>query len=95
MFSAHYRPRGGVVRASAGTLEHWLTERYCLYARGPKGLYRGEIHHAPWPLQPATVEIDVNTMARATGIRLPRDPPIAHFARDLEVVAWMPERLRP
>ena len=33
-FRAAYRPVSAVYRAAPGTLEHWLTERYCLYAEG-------------------------------------------------------------
>jgi uncharacterized protein len=92
-FVAAYEPGGDVYRSRRGTLEHWLTERYCLYSVARGMLYRGEIHHAPWPLQAASVEIEVNTMAEATGIRLPRDPPLTHFARRLDVIAWMLERV--
>jgi uncharacterized protein len=88
---ARYAPAGDVYRSRRGTFEHWLTERYCLYTVARGMLYRGEIHHAPWPLQAVSVEIEVNTMAEATGIRLPRDPSHTHFARELDVVAWMLE----
>jgi uncharacterized protein len=90
---ARYEPAGDVYRSRRGTLEHWLTERYCLYTVARGILYRGEIDHAPWPLQAASVEIEVNTMADETGLRLPGDPPHAHFARELDVVAWMLERV--
>ena len=65
VFRGRYGPAGDVYRSSAGTLEHWLTERYCLYAPSPRGVVRGEIHHVPWPLQPAWAEIDTNTIAAA------------------------------
>jgi uncharacterized protein len=88
-FQGRYRPVGEPYRAEAGSLEHWLTERYCLYAAGRRGLlYRGDIHHAPWPLQPAEAEIRVNTMARPHGIALPDTAPLLHFARRLDVRAW-------
>jgi uncharacterized protein YqjF (DUF2071 family) len=90
---ARYRPTGEVSRASPGSLERWLTERYCLYARSPRGLLRGEIHHAPWPLQPAAAEIETNTMAAAVGIPLPDEPPLLHFARRIDVVCWAPVRV--
>ncbi len=49
-----------------GTLEHFLTERYCLYAADAKGqISRGEIQHAPWPLQQAQAEFRENTMIEA------------------------------
>jgi uncharacterized protein len=72
-----------------GALDRWLTERYCLYAASPAGrVYRGEIHHRPWPLQPAEAEIEVNTAAGHTGLALPDVPPLLHFARYLDVIAW-------
>jgi uncharacterized protein YqjF (DUF2071 family) len=90
-FSGRYRPIGDVYRASSGTLDHWLTERYCLYAVDPRGAaYRGEIHHRRWPLQPAEAEIEVNTVADAHGFRLPETPPLLHFAKSIDVVAWSP-----
>ena len=56
-------PTGGRRRAAEpGTLEHFLVERYCLYTAKDGVLYRAEIHHPPWPLQPAQAEIELNTM---------------------------------
>jgi uncharacterized protein YqjF (DUF2071 family) len=88
-FSASYRPRAAVYDAAPGTLDHWLTERYCLYAAKGRGeVVYADIHHAPWPLQPAEVELRINTMTQAIGLELPDTKPISHFARDQEVVAW-------
>ncbi len=91
-FRANYRPVGEVERASTGSLEHWLTERYCLYAQRKDGtLSRGEIHHAPWPLQPAEVELELDEYPKNAGIVLPDRAPILHFARKLDVVVWSPQ----
>ncbi len=87
---ARYAPTGAPWLARAGTLEHWLTERYCLYAAGPRGLLRGEILHVPWRLQNAEAEIELNTMARAAGIALPRIAPHLLFVRRIDVVCWAP-----
>ncbi len=88
-FTAVYRPAGPVYHAAPDTLDHWLTERYCLYAAvRPNQVVYGEIHHPRWPLQPAEVELCTNTMAEATGIKLPETKPICHFSRFQEVVAW-------
>jgi len=93
--AARYRPTGSVSLSMPGTLDHWLTERYCLYAvdRASR-IYRAEIHHRPWPLQPAEAGIDVNTMAAASDIRLPAVAPRLSFAERLDVVVWLPERAR-
>ena len=88
-FEACYAPRGAVYHASPGTLDHWLTARYCLYAMDHRGrVGYGDIHHLPWPLQAAEADIRVNTMAMPLHLDLPNTQPVLHFARRLEVVAW-------
>jgi len=50
VLEGRYRPVSEVLRPQHGTLEHYLTERYCLYTTDGRGrLIRGEIHHSPWP----------------------------------------------
>lgn len=93
-FAARYRPTGPVYRAVAGSLDHWLTERYCLYAADGRGrVWRGDIHHRPWPLQPAEAALEANTLADPLGLRL-RGAPLLHFARRLDVSAWLIGRVR-
>ena len=88
-FSARYRPTGPVFRAAPGSLEEWLTERYCLYADDRAGrIWRTEIHHSPWPVQPAECEFQVNTMTT-----LPEIQPLLQFSHRLDIVAWAPELL--
>lgn len=92
---ASYGPVGPVFRAAPGTLDEWLTERYCFYAPTASGrIYRCEIAHAPWPLQPAELALAANTMADASGVKLPDTPPLLHFAARQDVLAWWPERVR-
>jgi uncharacterized protein YqjF (DUF2071 family) len=89
-FIGEYQPTGGIYHSRPGALEWWLTERYCLYTVDRKGrLYRGEIHHLPWPLQPAEAEMQINTMAAAAGITLPSTAPLLHFVRRIDMLAWL------
>ena len=85
-FSGWYEPAGPVSLPSAGTLEHFLTERYCLYAADGARLFRADIHHRPWPLQPADATIDLNTMP-PDGIELDGDS-VVHYSRRQDVVIW-------
>ena len=85
---AKFRPASPVQLRDPGTLEHWLTERYCLYTVVRDSVYRAEIHHQPWPLQDAAAEISSNTMASAAGIQLPEIPPLLHFSKQLDVLIW-------
>jgi uncharacterized protein YqjF (DUF2071 family) len=93
-FRAEYTPTGPVYTSVPGSLEHWLTERYCLYAADRRGrLWRGDIHHDPWPLQPARATITTNHLADRLGLLLDHRPPLLHFTRRIDVVAWLPERV--
>jgi uncharacterized protein YqjF (DUF2071 family) len=93
VFSARYRPSGEVFHAAPGSLEEFLAERYCLYTVDGRGrLYRAEIHHLPWPLQPADAAIELNTMA-PEGLELPDEGPLLHFTRLQDVVVWPLKRV--
>src|SRR5258708_36669293 len=70
-FRGHYYPASEVRLAAKGSIEHWFTERYCLYTTHRGQVYRGGIHHQPWPLQAAEAELEINTMGAAGDIALP------------------------
>jgi uncharacterized protein YqjF (DUF2071 family) len=89
-----YGPCGDPYPASKGSLEHWLTERYCLYAADRDSVYRAEIHHAPWKLQAADATIFKNTMADFIPLSLPESKPLLHFSRLQEVLVWAPEKIK-
>ena len=91
---ARYGPTGPVQPAAAGSLEYFLTERYCLYAVSPGGaVIRTEIHHRPWPLQAAWAEIETDTLAAGHRLALEPVEPLLHFSRRQEVLAWPPARV--
>jgi uncharacterized protein YqjF (DUF2071 family) len=88
-FAATYGPTGPSYHARPGTLEHWLTERYCLYTTGRRGrLARCEIHHPQWTLQPAEATFSQQTLTTAAGIALPDTRPMLQYAHRLQIVAW-------
>ena len=92
---ARYGSKGGVYQSAKGTLEHWLTERYCLYAMDSRRrLHRTDIHHRPWPLERAFVELNVESMTRAAGFQVSGAPACTSFTRGIDVVVWWPELVR-
>ena len=56
-------------------------------------VFRGDIHHVPWPLQPAEAEIEINTVAEAAEIQLPNTKPLLAFSRQLDVLIWPLKRV--
>jgi uncharacterized protein YqjF (DUF2071 family) len=88
-FAARWRPLAPPSIARPGSLEHFLTARWRLFAATPDGrVRRGEIEHAPWPLQPAECVVERDTSIAAHGLPPPGGPPLLHFARRLDVAAW-------
>jgi uncharacterized protein YqjF (DUF2071 family) len=99
IFKARYRglgPTRKLAENRSGTLEHFLTERYCLFTRNRDGQpVRANIHHVPWPLEEAEAEIERNDLASAIGITLPNQEPVLHYARRLAIYIWPAELVRP
>ena len=93
-FRAVYRQIGPVYQAAPDSLEQWLIERYCLYSVDKRErIYRAEIHHLPWPLQPAEAEFERNWVAQAHRVFLPDTAPLLHFAKRLDVLTWWIEEV--
>jgi uncharacterized protein len=93
-FHASYHPVGAVRHAEKGSLEYFLTERYCLYAVGSRGgVYRTHVHHKPWDLQTAQAAITVNTLASVIGLPLPDEEPLLHYSSGVDALIWLPEKV--
>jgi uncharacterized protein YqjF (DUF2071 family) len=87
-FRAVYEPVSEPRNAAPGSLSHWLAERYCLYVTDGGRVRRAEIHHGPWPLQNARVEIERNTLPAQAGLVLGAMPDLVQYAEALEVLIW-------
>jgi hypothetical protein len=83
-----YRPQGAPAPATPETLPYFLAERYILYAEKRNRLYKGRVHHVPYPLQEASVEKLTETLVQASGLppsHLLSDTPLAHYAEGVNV----------
>lgn len=75
--------------ALPGSLEFFLTERYCLYAASRTRLYRARIFHPPWPLRRATLLSYASTILASHGLPAPSGEPLLHCqAAPLHVAIW-------
>ncbi|MCC9609421.1 DUF2071 domain-containing protein [Blastopirellula sp. JC732] len=92
LFDASYQATSEPFHSEPGTLEHWLTARYCLYCSDRKGrVYRGEIDHDPWSLSHATWTVRENTMCVPLGLELTGEPHLL-CAEPIAVRAWQATR---
>ena len=90
-----YAPvEGRTSPAAPGTLEHFLVERYILYAQDENHeLHRARVHHQPYPVQKADVMSIDETLVWASGVRRSDAAPIRHYAREVNVKVYPPERV--
>lgn len=73
-----YAPANGdLSTAVPGTLDFFLTERYVLFARKGDKLLRGQIHHMPYQITPATVSSHDVNLFTLDGLK-PPDKPFEH-----------------
>ena len=72
-----------------GTLEHFLVERYVLFARDPTGastaVYSGQVHHRPYSVRAVRVVRCNESLVRASGIEVSGPPVHAAFSEGVEV----------
>jgi uncharacterized protein YqjF (DUF2071 family) len=88
-FSVMYQPQSRLCDSPVGSLDAWLTERYCMYASTRNGgLLRGEIHHQRWPLQKVHASVPVNSLGEPFGLDLSRTPDSVHYCAGIEAIAW-------
>jgi uncharacterized protein YqjF (DUF2071 family) len=92
--TGRYRSSGPVARAEPGSRAHFLTARNGLWSldRGGHPAWVG-IRHAAWPLQPAELELEAQTISTAAGVDLAGPPDDLRYSGRLDVVAWRPVRV--
>jgi uncharacterized protein len=92
-FSASWKIGGSPHYAHPGSLEFFLTERYCLYSEDDRAIYRARIYHPPWPLQKASLISLDSTMIESHGLPTPEGDPLLHYAEEISVDIWPLEDL--
>lgn len=88
-----YKPVGPVRHATPGTLEHFLAERYILYARKGDALLQGRVHHVPYPLQDVELGPWKENLLAASGIARGEETPSALFAKEVTVDVFALEQV--
>lgn len=82
-----YQFTGEPRETQPGSLEHFLVERYTLFTVAQGELYRGDVAHLPYAIQPATILELEQTLTDAAGIPLPNEPPVVFYAPGFGVLA--------
>jgi uncharacterized protein YqjF (DUF2071 family) len=75
-----------VGRAPPGSLDHFLIERYVLFAHRARRLYRSQVRHTPYPLYGATVsQLSESLLAPAGLPPLSPRPAVMHHSPGVDV----------
>jgi uncharacterized protein YqjF (DUF2071 family) len=93
VLTASWTPAEEVRTAAPASLEHFLVERYFLFSRalGDK-LWRGQVHHRPWPLQSVADLRLQQTLDRADQLPELGEPILAQYSAGVDV-EFFPFRL--
>lgn len=91
-FDATWKAGDALGESSPGSLEFFLTERYCFYTVSHERVYRCRIHHAPWQLRAAKVSSFESTMIESHELPTPAGKPLLHYSEELDVEVWTLER---
>jgi uncharacterized protein YqjF (DUF2071 family) len=91
---ARYRIGEAIGEAAPGTLEHFLAERYILYAVARGGALRlGRVHHRPYPLRRAEM-LELNqSMVQAAGLPRPEGAPHVLYSPGVDVDVYRLEEV--
>ena len=92
-FVGSYEPTGERLDPAPDSLATFLTERYRFYTESPFGTIRyADVEHDPWPLYPAAVTIEENTLFRADGFADPAGDPVCYYSPRLDIAASRSKR---
>jgi len=90
-FSGSWTVRGTAAPAKPGTLPHFLAERYLLFSRAVFGrLFRMQVRHAPWPLQPVEDLRFAETLAQADGVPALGPAVLVQYSEGVDVELFPP-----
>jgi uncharacterized protein YqjF (DUF2071 family) len=91
-FDATYHPIGPVQYSAKGSIEEFLTERYCFFTSDRGGrIMSCDVHHLRWPLQPVAAQIRLNTMLELLSLDLLKSEPLLYYSDRLETIEWLLE----
>ena len=94
-FQATWKLGAPLPPVEPGSLEFFLTERYCLYAsnKNHSKLYQGRVAHAPWPLRAAQVLHLETNLLEGHGLPTPASKPVVHAGGLVQVELWPMRRV--
>jgi uncharacterized protein YqjF (DUF2071 family) len=92
-FDATWKIGDALAESQPGSLEFFLTERYCFYTVSGEHVYQCRVHHAPWQLRAAEVSALKSTMIESHKLPAPKGKPLLHYSEEQTVDVWTLEKM--
>jgi hypothetical protein len=90
-FACSYQPTSAAAEVAVGTQDFFLMERYLLYSWDGARLRSARVWHQPYRVADARVtELSQDLTAAASIDVEPDDPPISHYAEEVDVRIYAP-----
>lgn len=74
-------------------LDHWLTERYCLYLEDRNQLFRFDIHHKEWEIRNVEIKKLSLSYELKNNYLINSHPDLIHYSEGVKVLAWSKVRI--
>jgi len=87
-YSGRWKIGDNIPQSEPGSLEFFLTERYCLYSERHGQIYRSRVFHKPWSLQTAKLDFFKSSMIESLGLITPDEEPLLHYGEEISVEIW-------
>jgi len=87
-FKGKYRPISEKCIPAAGTLSHWLVERYYLWTEMKNILLSGGIHHLPWEIAEAEVDLTHEEYPPFLSNKEDKKQMVFYYASSMRVLFW-------
>lgn len=84
-FDAAWKVGEPLAQPSPGSLDFFLTERYCLYTAHEDRLIQAHVRHGAWPLRRAELLSLESDLLESHGLDVPAGAPLLHHCDLLEV----------
>ncbi len=85
----------GAAPATAGTLDHFLLERYYLFTVDGGRVHKGHVHHTPYPVSAAALHTHSDSLLLAAGLPASGAPATLHYSAGVDVEVYGPFPIQP
>ncbi|MFT3706398.1 MAG: DUF2071 domain-containing protein [Archangium sp.] len=89
-----FKPTEHLGASQPGTLEHFLLERYFLFTKWRDAIWKGHVHHVPYPAQRCELLSLDESLTAAAGLPAHEATPATiHYSAGVDVEVFGPDRV--